>query len=88
MAELITPSWFKQRQCKYEPAGADTLMKVTGPNLGEAYIRVERTGNGRWLAAFRTSADGPDVAVTEPNIPSEREAWDAAFELYRQNVIV
>ena len=88
MTEPIAPFWFKQRQCKYEPAGADNLLKVTGPNLPEAYIRIQRTENGRWLAAFRQSADGPDVAVTEPNIPDERAAWDAAFELYRQNVIV
>ncbi len=85
--EPILPFWFKQRQCKYEPAG-DNMLKVTGPNLGEAFVRIQPAGDGRWLAAFRRAADGPDLAVTEPTIPSQREAWDAAFELYRQNVIV
>jgi hypothetical protein len=84
----ITPFWFKQRQLKYEPAGSDTLLKITGPNLGEAFIRIQPTENHRWQAAFRRTADGPDEAITEANIPGPREAWDAAFELYRQRVIV
>jgi hypothetical protein len=81
------PFWFKQRQCKYEPVG-ENLLRITGPNLGEAFIRIQRADNGRWQAAIRRTADGPDGAVTEPYIPGEREAWDAAFELYRENVIV
>ena len=36
------PFWFKQRQCKAEPAGSEYCLKVSGPNLGEAYIRVHR----------------------------------------------
>jgi hypothetical protein len=88
MPEPIPPFWFKQRQLKYEPAGSDNLLKITGPNLGDAFIRIQQTDKGRWLAAFRRSADGPDDAVTEPNIPGPREAWDAAFELYRLSVIV
>jgi hypothetical protein len=87
MQEPTPPFWFKQRQCKYEPAG-EGLLKITGPNLGEAFIRIQRADNGRWQAAFRRAADGPDAAVTEPNVPGEREAWDAAFELYRDNVII
>ena len=86
--EPILPFWFKQRQCKYEPAGADSQLKVTGPNLGEAYIRICQGENGRWQAAFRRAADGPDDAASDADIPGQREAWDAAFELYRQNVIV
>ena len=85
----ITPFWFKQRQCKFEVAGGpDTMLKITGPNLGEAYIGIRQTANQKWQAAFRRTAEGSDDAVTEPNIPGKREAWDAAFELYRQNVIV
>ena len=37
--DLIVPFWFKQRQCKTEPSG-DNAVKVTGPNLGEAHLRV------------------------------------------------
>jgi hypothetical protein len=79
------PFWFKQRQCKAEPVG-DHQLKVNGPNLGEAYLWI-REVNGRWVAGLRRSPDGPDSAATEPEIPSAREAWDAAFELYRTHVI-
>src|SRR5260370_21505506 len=82
MPEPIPPFWFKQRQLKYEPAGSDNLLKITGPNLGDAFIRIQQTENGRWLAAFRRTADGPDDALTEPTIPRPREARGAAFQLY------
>jgi hypothetical protein len=83
--ELIPPFWFKQRQCKAEPAGQD-VYRVSGPNLGEAFLRVAQE-NGRWRAGLRLTADGDDVASTAAELPSEREAWDAAFELYRNRVI-
>jgi len=81
------PFWFKNRQCKAEPIGEDTL-KVTGPNLAEAFLRIAKGDGGRYQAALRMTADGPDVAVTAPEIGDAREAWDAAFELYRTHVIV
>lgn len=80
--EPITPFWFKQRQCKAEPAGE--LMKLTGPNLGEAFVRVAFTGE-KWTAALRRAADGPDVAAAES--ANAKLAWEAAFELYRTHVI-
>jgi hypothetical protein len=83
---MILPFWFKQRQCKAEPSGDHTL-RVSGPNLGEAYLSIRPEG-GRWRASLRLKADGPEVAVTEPDIPTEAEAWDAAFELYRTHVII
>jgi hypothetical protein len=85
--EPILPFWFKQRQCKAEAAGDHTL-RVSGPNLGDAYLSVRREADGRWRAVLRQTADGPEVAQTEPEIPLEQEAWDAAFELYRNHVIV
>jgi hypothetical protein len=87
MASPIIPFWFKQRQCKAEPAGGDETLKVSGPNLGEAYLRVVREG-GVWKATLRTAADGPDIAGAETEHPNEKAAWEAAFELYRQRVIV
>jgi len=84
--EPTPPFWFKQRQCKSEPAG-DNVLKVTGPNLGEAYLRIERDGD-RWRAALRRTADGPDVSATPAELPTAEEAWAAAFELYRLHVIV
>ncbi len=80
------PFWFKQRQCKAEPAGTDNTVKVSGPNLGEAYLSVAPAEGGRWSAALRVAADGPPVATAD-DLPSAAEAWDAAFELYRARMI-
>jgi hypothetical protein len=83
----ILPFWFKQRQCKAEPAG-EGVLRVSGPNLGEAFLVIRHAGNGRWQAALRTAADGHDVTATDPEIESAQDAWEAAFELYRNHVIV
>ena len=87
MAGPILPFWFKQRQCQAEPHGGDQTLKVSGPNLPEAYISVRNDG-GRWLGALRTQPDGPEVATAEAEEPTEKAAWNAAFELYRQHLIV
>jgi hypothetical protein len=87
MDPTMLPSWFKGRQCKAEPAG-DNVLRVTGPNLGDAYVAIRPEGEHRWRAALRLAADGPDVAVTEPELETLQDAWDAAFELYRTHVIV
>jgi hypothetical protein len=83
--ELHTPFWFKQRQCKAEPQG-ENVLKVSGPNLAEAYLHIDRVGD-RWGAGLRLAPDGPDVSATELEMPTSRAAWDAAFELYRNHVI-
>jgi len=82
------PSWFKQRQCKAEPAGSDHVLRLTGPNLREAYISIRPADNDRWQAALHLAPDGSDVAVTEPDLENPRDAWDATFELYRTHIIV
>jgi hypothetical protein len=87
MQKPIVPFWFKQRQLNFEPVGGDNVLKITGPNIGEAFIRVNQAKDGQWQAAVSRTADGPDVAAVE-SIPGPREAWDAAFELYRQGLIV
>ncbi len=86
MSNPNPPFWFKQRQCKAEPAG-EQVLKVSGPNLGEAYLLVRRDGE-RWKALLRLLPDGPDVAEADALHPSEQSAWDAAFELYRQHIII
>ena len=83
--ELIVPFWFKQRQAKAEPAG-DNTYRVTGPILPETFLSIRRGENGRWAAALRMSADGPDTATLD-EFETEQNAWEAAFELYRQRVI-
>lgn len=84
----IFPFWFKQRQCKAEPAGDDNVLKVSGPNLGEAFIGIAQGDDRRWRAFLRTSADGPETANTEPEFDNPADAWEAAFELFRTNAIV
>ena len=85
--ELMEPFWFKQRQCKAEPAG-DHALRVSGPNLPETFLRIEGAGDDRCGAALRLSADGPDASYTDPELKTEKEAWEAAFELYRVRIIV
>jgi hypothetical protein len=85
--EVVTPSWFKQRQAKAEPAGANTY-RLFGPNLPECFLSIRRGPNGKWYGALRYEADGPDVAVTDAVFERDYEAWEAAFELYRVQVIV
>jgi len=80
------PFWFKQRQCKAEPAGSDNALKVSGPNLGEAFLTIAPDGAGRWDASLRLIADGPPVA-TVAGLPAAPAAWEAAFELYRERII-
>ena len=82
--EPIQPFWFKQRQCKAEPAG--DLWKVSGPNLVEAYLGVAPGEGGAWKATLRAAADGP--VLVESEHASAKEAWEAAFEMYRTRVIV
>jgi hypothetical protein len=84
----IVPFWFKQRQCKAEPAGDENTLKVSGPNLGEAFISIARAENSRWRAFLRPGADAPETAGTEPEFDNPSDAWEAAFELFRTGVIV
>ena len=87
MALPVFPFWFKQRQCKAEPHGGDNVLKVTGPNLGEAFLFISPGENNTWRAGLRTTPEGPDVALTEPEFADPDDAWEAAFELYRTHVI-
>lgn len=80
------PSWFKYRQGKAEPAGENTL-RLTAPNQQDAFISIRMGEGGRWSAVLRMTPDGPDVATTSPEFAKEVDAWEAAFELYRQVVI-
>jgi hypothetical protein len=83
----ITPFWFKQRQAKAEAAGENTL-RLTGPNLQEAFVSLRQADNGKYQGVVRLAADGPDLAVTEPMFDNLHEAWEATFELYRQIIVV
>ena len=79
---FVLPSWFKQRQGKAEPAGGNTF-RLTAPNMGEAFISIQRGENDRWSAALRQTVDGPPLAASDAEFRSPVEAWEAAFEFYR-----
>ena len=84
----ILPFWFKQRQCKAEAAGDENTLKVSGPNLGEAFIGIAQGDNRLWRAFLRGNPNEPDAATTEPEFANPADAWEAAFELFRTITIV
>jgi hypothetical protein len=81
------PYWFNQRQGQLEPAGTDAF-RLTAPNLKPAWISIQRGDDGLWSAAVRLEEDSPPAAATEPEFARPEDAWDAAFELYRVQVVV
>jgi hypothetical protein len=83
----LPPFWFHQRQAKMEPAGTD-IYRLIAPNAPEGFISIRSTGDGRWAPVFRTSAEGPDLAQSHEELGSPKEAWEAAFELYRRYCLV
>jgi hypothetical protein len=84
---LTVPSWFKQRQAKAEEAG-ENHYRLTGPNLREAYIGLRPADGGHWTAYLRFTPDGPDAAVSPESFATQYNAWEAAFELHRCQVVV
>jgi hypothetical protein len=85
--QATPPFWFLQRQGKVEPAGPDAY-RLTAPNLREAFIIIRPADAGRWQPALRLTSDGPDVATGPAELTTPREAWEAAFELYRVHLVV
>lgn len=85
--EPSLPFWFKQRQAKAENVKPD-VYRLTGPNLGEAFVAVRIANDGRWSAHLMENPDGPDLAATPAEFPDPVEAYAAAFELFRVNRIV
>ncbi len=84
---VTVPSWFKGRQGKAEEAGPG-LLRLTAPNLKEWYVGIRPRDGGRWLVFVRAQADGPDAAAVEIDPRPEYEAWEAAFEVYRNHVVI
>jgi len=83
----IPPFWFKQRQCKLEPAGDDgKTFRVTAPNFGEAYLSVGPASPGGWRGSLRLQPGGPELAAADA--ASAQEAWGRTFELLRTRVLI
>ena len=58
-------------------------------NPGVAFSMFDQQGDsGRWSGALRLTADGPTVVATPPELETLYDAWEAAFELYRQQIVV
>jgi hypothetical protein len=85
--ELVLPTWFKYRQGKAEPVG-ENAVKLTAPNLPETTIGIRAAENGNWRGVLSTSVEGPETATTQPEFVTPSEAWGAAFELYRNYVVI
>jgi len=83
----IVPTWFKYRQGKVESV-SDNLSRLSGPNLPTTFLGLRRADNGKLQGFLRTEADGVDLAVTDPKFDREYDAWEVAFEMYRQRVII
>jgi hypothetical protein len=84
---VIVPSWFKGRQGKAEEVRPG-LVKLNAPNLREWYLGIRRLDMGGWLTFLRIEPDGADTVAVEVDRMLEQEAWDAAFEVYRNQVII
>ena len=80
------PTWFKYRQGKAEAAG-DNTYRLTAPNQQEAFVSIRQGANGRWAGALRLTADGPELAASEAEFEQAADAWQAAFEFYRQHIL-
>lgn len=83
----IIPGWFKGRQLNLEVSGDDCFM-VSGPNMPETLIGIRQNEKGFFQAYLKESTEGEDTAKTEPDFTAKYHAWEAAFELYRQEMIL
>lgn len=81
----VLPFWFVQRQAKAEPAG-DNIYRLTAPNLREAFVVVQPADAG-WTGALRSTADGENLSVSQ-RYETQSDAWYAAFELYRNQIVI
>lgn len=84
------PFWMKQRQVKVEPI-SDTALKLVAPQLPNYEIEIRQEA-GAWHATlFQSATEGGErklVSETTYAEPTPWHAWQAAFELYRQAVII
>ncbi len=83
LPEPAPPFWVKQRQLKLESVGTN-YYRLSGPNTEDAFVGLRKADNGKYIAYVRTEQDGKDAAATEPEFTYPADAWQAAFELYRE----
>jgi len=86
------PFWMRQRQIKVEPIN-DTAVALKTPNLPthELVLRPSGNGDGIIAAIYCLPAAGEAkflVAEKPSGVTEPQVAWQFAFELFRQKVIV
>jgi hypothetical protein len=86
------PFWMRQRQIKIEPIN-ETTVAIKTPNLPthELSLRPGENGTGYVAAIHCLPAAGGEkflVAEKPSGLSEPQTAWQFAFELFRQKVIV
>ena len=81
------PFWFRQRQGKSEAIGEE-MLRLTAPNMPEAFVGIQKDVDDRWRPLVRRTADGENLASMDVTYKTPSEAWEAGFEVYREVFVV
>jgi len=83
------PFWMRQRQIKVEPLG-ETTLRLSTPNLPVHEVSLKDQGTQWRSEVFRLPAEGQRELLAERVFEASRHeaAWENAFELFRQAVVI
>jgi hypothetical protein len=85
------PFWMRQRQIKLEPID-DTAVALKAPNLPAHELHLRKNNGDGYTVALYTQPTGTTEKLLLAERPSGldelRDAWQYAFEFFRQKVIV
>ena len=85
------PFWMHQRQLKADPMD-DSTLRLSGPNLQTYEIALVPVSVGPgWrviITRIGSEVERTTVMQTEISFTAQDAAWQSAFELYRQHVII
>jgi hypothetical protein len=81
------PFWFRQRQGKSD-AVTEEMLRLTAPNMPEAFVGIQKDGDGRWRPLVRRTVDGENLASADATFETPTEAWEAGLEVYREIFVV
>lgn len=90
MASPTLPFWMLQRQIVSESVN-DQTVRLSGPVLPTCEVTVapRAEGGGYRLVVERSGESGKSlVAEAESTQAAADAAWQSAFEIYRQHIIV
>jgi hypothetical protein len=63
-------------------------LRLAAPNLAEAFVGIQKTAEGTWAPVYNNSAEGVNLATSDISFDTSQEAWEAAFEVYREQLVV